>query len=356
MIPNHQLISLTNVKGIGPRRIREILRQFPKLEDLSHLSVLDLKQIKGITHEMAQHIVGLDEDFGRIALDKTLELGGEYLSYDSDEYPQLLKMIYDAPIGIFVKGKIPQDSLKIGIVGTRSVSAYGKRMTAKITESLIHKNISIISGFARGVDTISHTICIEHKSPTVAVLGTGLDVYYPLENKKLQKTILEHGALLTEFVPGTKPNAMNFPKRNRIISGLSKGVVVIEAGKKSGALITAYSALDQNRDVFALPGHADSKQSFGTHKLIQNGAKLIMDAEDILIEYNIESNSTQTTLFTDLSDLEKKVVNLLDNDPIHIDKLCLKLDMDSPQVLSILLSLELKNVIYQHPGKCFSLV
>ena len=120
--------------------------------------------------------------------------------------------------------------------------------------------------------------------------------------------------------------------------------------------LTAYSALDQNRDVFALPGHADSKQSIGTHKLIQNGAKLIMDAEDILIEYNIESNSTQTTLFTDRSDLEKKIVNLLDNDPIHIDKLCLKLDMDSPQVLSVLLSLELKNVIYQHPGKFFSLV
>ncbi len=354
MIPNHQLISLSETKGIGPRKIRDILRRYPHIEDISDLSILDLQQIPRLKHSEAISIKNLNNEIGLSVLEKLDDEDTNYISYWSEEYPLPLKLIYDSPVGIFAKGKLDFSAMSIGVVGTRSISKYGEKVTTDLVSKLIEHKISIVSGFARGVDTIAHKVCILEKKPTIAVLGTGIDVCYPLENKKMFADILEYGTIITEFIPGTKPDAKNFPRRNRIISGLSKGIVVIEAANKSGALNTAFNALDQNRDVFAVPGNIFSLQSQGTHKLIQQGAKLVHHANDILEEYDLEKAPLQTTLLPSLTDIEKKVFNFLENDPIHIDKLSLKLDMDSPQLLSILLMLELKNLIFQHPGKYFS--
>ena len=199
-----------------------------------------------------------------------------------------------------------------------------------------------------------HKIVLKYNGSTIAVLGNGLDICYPGENRKLQELLLENGAFISEFIPGTKPDAVNFPQRNRIISGLSKGVLVIEAGKKSGAIITALNALDQNREVFALPGQTDSTKSVGTNRLIQQGARLVMTVDDILSEFQHQSPPKQVELLPALNREEEMVFQKLSQNPIHIDELCIQLKKDTPEVLSTLLMLELKNIVQQHPGKLFT--
>ncbi len=352
-IPKAQLISLTAVSGIGPRRIRSILRKFPDLEDFSTLKRKDYLQIEGISTELADAVSKIDYDIGEKTMDSVRSIGGNYISYWDKDFPPLLQMIYDAPVGIFVLGKIPIQPC-IGIVGTRQPTIYGRKTTEKLTSELLNSGFCIVSGFARGIDTISHRKVVDLGGSTIAVLGCGVDVVYPAENKKLRDQILEQGAIISEYLPGAKPDAINFPKRNRIISGMSKGVIVVEAGKKSGAIITAMNALDQNREVFAVPGPVNSKKSFGTNTLIQQGAKLIMNINDILSEFQIEAQPPQVELLPKLTANEKKVYNSLSSKPVQIDELCNQLKMDTPEVLSILLSLELKNLLEQHPGKLFS--
>lgn len=353
MIPNHQLISLNNVKGVGPRKIRSLLRKYPELVDLTHLSCSDLLLVAGISAELASKIKNVEIDYGKKAIENVNKMHGRYISYFQDEYPEELKTIYNAPIGLFSMGdfsKLPC----FAVVGTRQPSPYGKKMAMKLSSEIINSGFSIASGFARGVDTIAHKTTIKNGGHTVAVLGNGLDVCYPSENKKLRDELIEKGLILTEFVPGTKPDAVNFPRRNRIISGLSRGVLVIEAGKRSGAIITALNALDQNREVFALPGQADSAKSDGTNRLIQQGAKLVMNVEDILNEFQILTPSKQIELIPDLTTEEKNIFQKLSNDPLHIDELCTLMKKDTPEVLTVLLMLELKNLVLQHPGKLFS--
>ena len=195
---------------------------------------------------------------------------------------------------------------------------------------------------------------LKYNGSTIAVLGNGLDICYPGENRKLRELLLENGAFISEFIPGTKPDVVNFPKRNRIISGLSKGVLIIEAGKKSGAIITALNALDQNREVFALPGQTDSTKSVGTNRLIQQGARLVMNVNDILSGFQHQSPSKQVELLPALNCEEEMVFQKLSQNPIHIDELCIQLKKDTPEVLSTLLMLELKNIFQQHPGKLFT--
>ncbi|MDP6570939.1 MAG: DNA-processing protein DprA [Candidatus Marinimicrobia bacterium] len=352
-IPKAQLISLSAVPGIGPRRVRSVLLKYPDIEDLLTLKRDDYHQIEGISSELAAAVTNIDLDIGKKAMESVSSMGGKYISYWDEEYPPMLQMIYDAPVGIFVLGDIPTLTC-IGIVGTRQPTIYGRKTTEKLTSELITAGFCIVSGFARGIDTISHRKVIDQRGRTIAVLGCGVDVVYPAENKKLREPILEQGAIISEYLPGAKPDAINFPKRNRIISGLSKGVVVVEAGKKSGALITAMNALDQNREVFAVPGPVNSKKSFGTNTLIQQGARLIMNIDDILSEFHLEVQPAQVELLPQLTKEEKKVYASLSSEPVQIDELCNQLKMDTPEVLSILLSLELKNLLEQHPGKLFS--
>ncbi len=352
MIPRHQIISLTGVKGVGPRRIRNLLRNYPGLDDVTGLSKPELCRIDGISTEIAGNILAIDESYGRRALENITKIGGQYHSYWDEEYPELLKTIFDAPVGIFTLGEIPTGPA-IAIVGTRRLTAYGRKMAEKLTAELVKAGLTIASGMASGVDTVCHRTAIREGGNTLAVLGNGVDVCYPAANRELRDSIIHNGALISEFNPGTRPDAPNFPRRNRIISGMSLGTLVIEAGQKSGALITAYDALDQNREVFALPGRADSKQSTGCHHLIQRGAKLVMTVNDILEELNIGKRPRQVELMPELTPGEMEIYNLLSSDPIPIDDLCLKLQKDTPEVLAALLLLELKNVVVQLPGKMF---
>jgi len=338
---------------MGPRRIRNLIRHYPEVEDITRLSKTDLCRADGISAEIALNIRAMDDGYGRLALDNIATIGGRYCSYWDEEYPDLLKTVYDAPVGIFTLGDIPAGPA-IAIVGTRRITAYGRKMAEKLTAGLVKAGLTIVSGMATGVDTVCHRTAIREGGKTLAVLGNGPDVCYPAANRELRKSIIRHGALISEFTPGTRPDAPNFPRRNRIISGLALGTLVVEAGRKSGALITAYNALDQNREVFALPGRVDSKQSAGCHHLIQRGAKLVATVEDILEELHLDTGLKQVELMPELSTGEKEIYDLLSSDPIPIDDLCLKLHKDTPEVLATLLLLELKNAVVQLPGKMFS--
>lgn len=355
MLSPEKLINLTNIKGLGPRRIRKLLRKFPDIDDVKQLTIFDLCQIKGITRTIAENIRNIETGYGIEALENSDKISSRYFTYWDAEYPEILKTVYDAPVGVFVLGKLINIQC-ISVVGTRSPTSYGKKISKMMTEKLVSAGLGIVSGFARGVDTLCHRTAVNRGGYTAAVLGNGLDICYPAENRELRNQLIDNGCIISEFVPGTKPDAVNFPKRNRIISGLSSGTLVIEAGKKSGALLTAMNALDQNRDVFAIPGRIDSQNSFGCHRIIQQGAKLVQSIEDILEDFQLSNAVEQIELLPDLTPQEKNIYNqLTSHNSIHIDELCEQVQMDTPEVLSILLTLELKNTIIQLPGKYFQI-
>ena len=274
-----------------------------------------------------------------------------------EDYPKLLKSIYNPPVGIFVRGDIQFEKL-IAIVGSRNITQYGKKITKLITDELVKNGFAIVSGFARGVDSLAHQTTLDLNGNTIAVLANGIDICYPPENKILYKKMWDEGSFISEYPMKHKPEAIYFPQRNRIISGLSLGTIVVEAGEKSGAIITAYNALEQNRDVFAVPGRIDSKQSIGCNKLIKEGAKPVLSVNDILESYQFNSENIakkQLEIIPDLSDTECKIYKNLSHDPIHIDELVKKIGIPGQVILSILLQLELKGVIVQLPGKNFAI-
>jgi DNA processing protein len=235
-------------------------------------------------------------------------------------------------------------------------STYGKTVTEKLTMQLVENGLDIVSGMARGVDTVAHTAAIKRGGKTYAVLGCGVDVIYPSENRKLYEQIVENGAVISEYFLGAKPDAVNFPRRNRIISGMSLGVLVVEAGKKSGALITAEFALEQNREVFAVPGQITNHRSIGSNKLIQQGAKLVQSVEDILEEISPKLRSQrilEKPLPPDLSEADRLLLSKLSTEPRHIDQLVLELDQSPAVLLGQLLRLELAGLVKQLTGKMF---
>ncbi|MCU0642936.1 MAG: DNA-processing protein DprA, partial [bacterium] len=292
---------------------------------------------------------------------KAKQAGIEIIDFWDEKYPENLKRIYDPPAFLFVKGTlVKQDKYAISIVGTRLPSSYGKVVAEKIAKELAQKGLVIVSGLARGIDTISHWAAVQSGGRTIAVMGSGLDHIYPGENKKLAEKIIEQGALISEFPMGTKPDAVNFPRRNRIISGMALGTIVVEAGLKSGALLTANYALEQNREIFAVPGNINSPKSLGTNQIIKDGAKLISSANDVLIElepqlkhFLKDDEAKSRELPQDLSELEKMLLEKLSNVPIHIDKLSKVIGKSTAETLSALLPLEFKDLVKQLPGKLF---
>lgn len=278
------------IGGIGPIGFKKLISYFGSLDIAWKAGVSELKQAglnQSIIEQINKQRPKINPDYEMEKLEKEKI---NLITIQDENYPKLLKEIYAPPAALYVRGCLsPKDELSLGIVGTRRLSSYGQQITPIITSELSKSGITIVSGLAKGIDTIAHKAAIENKGRTIAVLGSGVDKksVYPAINKHLSEQIIQNGAVVSEFPINTEPLAQNFPQRNRIISGLCLGILVIEAPEKSGAMITAKDALEQNREVFAVPGHILSPNSLGPNNLIKMGAKLVNQASDILEELNI---------------------------------------------------------------------
>jgi len=274
----------------------------------------------------------------------------KYIIFTDENYPKLLKEIASPPPVLFYKGnlEIIDGNKSISMVGSRKSSAYGYNIAFSFASQLSNFNITVVSGLAAGIDGASHRGALEGNGNTVAVLGCGIDKIYPASNRDLFKEISNKGCILSEYLPGTPPLKHNFPRRNRIIAGLSKAVLVVEATKRSGSLITARYALDNGRDVFAIPGDIRRKNSSGTNWLIQNGAKLITSIEDILEEYNeIPSVLTEENY----SENSLKIINILENGPAHFDEILMATKLKYDEILNELTKLQLEGKVYEDAGR-----
>ena len=366
MTSREAYIALNMVDGIGPIRLRALLDRFGEPQAILLASKHDLMQVEGVGEEVAQSVVSWRETVDLDAELQRIEKSGvQVVSRDDAEYPKNLREVYDPPVVLYVKGTLSaRDALAIAVVGSRRTTLYGQEMARKLAFQLAHVGVTVTSGLARGIDTAAHNGALQAKGRTVAVIGCGIDVVYPAENEQLADEIVaKGGAVVTEFPFGVQPSPQNFPMRNRIISGWSIGVVVVEANLKSGALITANQAAEQGRQVFAVPGRADSILSKGTHKLIKEGAKLTEDAEDILNEFEYllpkratdpaeagaEGRGTKPAL--QLSDTEEKVMAQVGNEEVAIDEIIRASGLTTACVSATLLALEMKRLVRQLPGK-----
>ena len=357
-------LMLSAVPGVGGYRFQSLLRQFGSPEAVLDASTTALTAVPGFGKRMAMAIrQHRDEAFADHQMYLAEKHQTRIVTYHDMEYPSRLREIYDPPPVLYMAGEHqPEDERAVAIVGTRITSSYGRRMAKKFSEALCAYGITIVSGLARGVDTVAHQTVLDNQGRTIAVLGSGLDRPYPYENRGMMRAISENGVVMTEQPFETGPDAVNFPQRNRIISGLSLGTIVIEAGDSSGALITARYALEHNREVFAVPGPLHISSSVGVNNLIKQGrAKLIQQVEDVIEELAPQLGLDQKTIVqpchlpVQLSLLpeEDHLYAALTFDPKHIDQLAADLDLSISQALAVLLGLELKGVIRQLPGKRF---
>ena len=361
MINVRELLILSSVPRIGPQKIRALVAHFKTPGDVFHASARELVTVPGIDKKLASNILHhtTDGKFAEEQLKRLNKLGGRIVTLWDKEYPDLLRKIYDPPAFLFVLGKLKEaDARSLAIVGTRHPTPYGHSVAESLTRDIAQHSLTIVSGLARGVDTIVHSTALKCKTRTIAVIGSGLDVPYPPENKKLMEHIAEAGAVVSEFAMGTKPDAPNFPRRNRIISGLSLGTIVVESAEEGGALITATTALDQDREVFAVPGNITEKRSNGPNKLIRDGrAKLITNAQDIFDELasqlRLTFDQSESTTSVELTPAERLLFQFLADEPMHIDTLSELAELSTSDALVTLLSLEFKGMVRQLPGKQF---
>ncbi|HEY8966862.1 MAG TPA: DNA-processing protein DprA [Candidatus Methylacidiphilales bacterium] len=362
MTPLEANLTLSLIPHIGPVRARRLRERFGDAESIFLAPERDLQQVEGIGPESARSIRhGADGGAAAAELEKAEALGVTILHGDDPLYPPSLAEIYDPPLVLYVRGKIPARwKPGVALVGSRVTSHYGQETAKKLGYQIAYAGVPVISGLARGIDTAAHMGALAAKGPTWAVLGTGVNHIYPAENDVLAEKIVESGGcLLSEFPLGTKPEKSNFPLRNRIVSGLSFGVLVIEAGLGSGALITAKQALEQGRQVFAVPGRIDSPHSKGCHQLLKEGARLVEEVRDILGEMEFlfppkelpaaGSRPVPEGLAPD----EAALFEALGTDEVPIDTLIAKSGLPSGKVSSTLLRLEMKRLVRQLPGKVF---
>ena len=355
-------LTLHSVSGLGPVAFSALLRQFSSPGEVLRATRERLCTAPGIGPELAGAIhTDRDPSWAEEQLQRAEDARVRLLTLLCPDYPAYLRETYAPPPILYVLGKIDVCAQPtVAIVGSRSFTSYGREVAFQMSGELVRRGITVVSGLATGIDTHVHRGALAERGYTVAVLGSGLDRPYPPQNRDLFHIINETGATLSEFPMGASAEAHNFPRRNRIISGLSLGVLVIEAGERSGALITARLALDQNREVFAIPGPVHSGRSRGTNRLIRQGAVLVQSVEDILDELRphlsrIPPRNTRPKPATELPELskrERQVYECLSPDlPAHIDTIAERTDMPSASVLSVLLSLELAGVAEQRPGK-----
>jgi DNA processing protein len=365
-------VELNMTPGIGPRAAAKLLERFGSAERLYRATRAELEQLRlppeAVDSIIARDLLSRAED----EITRVKKLGGDILLLDDGVYPSSLREIYDPPIVLYVKGAWSEclDQPCIGVVGSRRCSTYGQNSAIMLARDLAQRGVTVVSGFARGIDAAAHRGALDAGGRTVAVLGTGIDEVYPRDHKKLAAEILDRGgALVSQFPLGTPPVSENFPYRNRIISGLSLGVVVVEAAENSGSLITARLAIEQNREVFAVPGNITSRNSFGTNYLIKGAsAKLVQQWQDIAAELPPQIAATMlpppfgeqkiadrsSFVPEGLSPAETSVFKLLTPDsPAHVDWLFDQSKLPISELTAALLSLEIRELVRALPGRCF---
>jgi len=346
-------VGFSRVPGIGPIRLRALLDHFGDIRQAWDASTatlralgFDRRTIESFSTQRAR--LDLSAELGRV-----FELGVSVMTWDSPDYPSLLMSIADPPPVLYVKGELlPRDEWALAVVGTRRATVYGREATRAFVSGLAPGGVTIISGLARGIDTHAHQIALEAGGRTVAVLGRGVDIIYPAQNRNLAQRIVENGALVSEYPLGTKPEGGNFPRRNRIISGLSLGVLVVEGSKRSGAMITADYAAEQGREIFAVPGNITCRNAAGPNQLIQQGAKLVTTIGDVLEELNLTMVVEQAEAREIIPDNETEAVLLshLSPVPIHVDELGRAAGLPISEVASTLTLMELKGKVRQVGG------
>lgn len=347
-------LGFNRVKGIGPTRLQSLLDRFGTVEEAWGAKEPQL-YAAGLDKRAVASMIEARQTFDLDAfVDEVERSDCQVLTWDSPDYPSLLRQISAPPPVLYVRGSFePVDQWSVAVVGTRRLSAYGRVITQKLVSSLVANGVTVVSGLARGIDAIAHKTAVEQGGRTLAVLGSGVDHIYPPEHKPLVEQIVNgQGAIVSEYPLGTPPDSKNFPGRNRLISGLALGVLVVEAGQRSGALITARFALEQDREVFAIPGNINSPVSQGTNRLIQQGAKLVADVEDILTELNLRQIVEQVVAQTVLPETAEEAALLahLTAQPVHIDELIRTTGLPSGVVSSTLTMMELKGMVQQTGG------
>ena len=347
-------LGLRAVRGVGPVVYQGLLRAFGDPGAVFTASMHAL-ECAGVRTEVARAIRSFD-DWAAVdaQLERLVRCGATLVTRNDSTYPSNLCEVHDPPPFLYVYGELqPRDAIAVALVGSRNVSAYGLRVTRELAEGLVRYGVTVVSGLARGTDAAAHWTTLRAGGRTIAVMGSGIDVVYPSEHHALFRAISQQGAVVTELPMGAQPDAENFPNRNRIISGLALGTVVVEAAEKSGSLITAMLAVEQGRDVFAVPG-AVGERTRGTHRLIREGARLTECAEDVLEELAPQLLSRVTPAApVDLDADEAAVVTCMRHETLHIDLIIARSGRAPAAVLQILLALELKGIVQQLPGKHF---
>ncbi len=351
--------ALKSVPLVGNVTFRRLLEQFDSPERVLRATEGELSRVRGVSAAAAASIKSHDyRPFAERECEAVARSGARIVTFVSEDYPKVLLEIPDPPPMLYVKGELRGSETAVAMVGSRRASTYGLLTTARLSTDLAGHGITVVSGMARGVDTAAHRGALAAGGRSIGVLGCGIDVLYPPENRKLFEEMAEKGALVSEFPMGTSPLAENFPRRNRIISGMSRGVLVVEATENSGSLITAQFALEQGREVFAIPGNINSSSSRGGNRLIKQGAKLVECVEDILEELPDRAGlRAPVPAVPDfgLTPREAALYTLLAESPLHIDEIIVKSGLTVGEVSATLLRLELKGAVMQLPGKMFAI-
>jgi len=341
------------IKGIGAVRMQGLIAYFGDLEAAWKAAPAELARA-GLGLRLIERVV---QARGGVSLDRVWEniekQDIKILTWHDEAYPQRLKEIDQPPPVLYIRGEyLPDDLFAVAIVGTRRVTPYGRQITEELSSFLAANNITVISGLARGVDAVAHQTSLKAGGRTIAVLGSGVDKIYPPEHRSLAGQIMERGAIVSDYVPGTPPEASNFPPRNRIISGLSLAIIVVEAGETSGALITAEFAAEQGREVFAVPGNIFAPQSKGTNKLIQNGALPLLSVNDLMQALDLtrvgERKAARKIMPADA--IEAKLLTILLDEPLHVDEIRNQAELPIEKVSATLVLMELKGLVRQVGG------
>ena len=367
---------LSNLSGIFSNKITSLLERFNSVEEIYKSDMNGYFSVPGLSRGDALVLNNKDLTRAKEIVEATFRMGAKILTYEDINYPDCLRTIDNPPYVLYVKGEVVNWDrlLMISVVGTRECSEYGAKAAHHLSYALARNGVTIVSGMARGIDSVASRAALKAGGKTVVVLGCGLDIVYPPENKKLMGEIEKNGTIITEYPPGSRPLSHHFPERNRIINGLAKGVLIVEAPYKSGALITANYALENGRDLFAVPGSIFKDNSYGTNLLIKQGAKLVTSAMDILEEYPTEvsklnplkidntedeKNIKQITIddekYAACGDDEKKIISLLIEGNMHIEDIRARLGIDIGKLNSILPMLEMMGLIKKIPGDNYKL-